>query len=191
MAQETPRQTREGSLIEEAVKASGLSVKKLAANAGMSDTRWRHIVTGWQPAPGGARTPVTAPAKTLARMAFAVGVTPEELAKTGRTDAADLLTRILSDNAWTAGVPYPHTGTAGMTVNALNATVTITAGGAQPGDLDEIDMIAASTTMTARQKLERIRLVLALRAQAEAEEAQAREQQEAAAPDAEASLEQS
>jgi hypothetical protein len=150
MAFETPRQTPEGCLIEGAASASGLSVKKLAANAGISDTRWRHIVRGCQPAAGGGMTPVVGPAPTLARMAFAVGVSADELAETGRTDAAALLERIEAQGEGGA-VPLPS------------------AGGAGP-QADEIDMIYASRTMPAREKLLRIRQVLALRAQVEAEQ---------------------
>jgi hypothetical protein len=148
MAFETPRQTPEGCLIEGAASASGLSVKKLAANAGISDTRWRHIVRGWQPAAGGGMTPVVGPAPTLARMAFAVGVSAGELAETGRTDAAALLARI---EAQGEGGAVPSTGGAGP-------------------QADEIDMIYASRTMSAREKLLRIRQILALRAQVEAEQ---------------------
>lgn len=183
MAHETPRQTREGSLIEAAAKASGRSIRQLAANAGISDTRWRHIVRGWQPAPGGSQSPVNAPASTLARMAHAAGVTPEALAETGRTDAADLLARMNEDSAGTA-----LGGAAGTLAAGGNVTFHSGLRRAVP---DEIDMIAESKTMSPRQKLERIRLVLALRAEAEAEEAQDRAQQEAPAADAEASVEQS
>lgn len=181
MAHETPRQTREGSLIESAARASGRSIRQLAANAGISDTRWRHIVRGWQPAPGGSQSPVNAPASTLARMAHAAGVTPEALAETGRTDAADLLVRMNEDSAGTA-----------LGGAALNVTFTAVAGGARGDDPDEIDMIVDST-MSPERKLRAIRQVLLLRAQAQAEQAEARAQarQEAPAADAEASVEQS
>jgi hypothetical protein len=166
MASENPRQTREGSLIEGAANASGLSVKKLAANAGISDTRWRHIVRGWQPAAGGGVAPVVGPAPTLARMAFAVGISAEELARTGRTDAADLLARIEAQGDG-SGMPLPSTR-------------------ASRSQADEIDMIDASQTMTTRQKLQAIRTVLRLRAELEAEQAA---MQKAPASDAGASEE--
>jgi transcriptional regulator with XRE-family HTH domain len=86
--------------------------------------------------------------------------------------------------------PERARGQMGMTANALNVTATITAGGAQPGDLDEIDMIVEST-LSPERKLRAIRQVLLLRAQAQAEQAEARAQHEAPAPDAEASVEQS
>jgi hypothetical protein len=166
MGHDTPRQTREGSLIEAAATASGLSVKKLAANAGISDTRWRHIVRGWQPAQGGGRNEVVAPALTLARMAFAVGVKPEDLAKTGRTDAAELLARF-DGRGEDSNIPLPVTAGAQAFLPRLNA-------GAADGGADEFEMIEASTSMSPKQKLEAIRLVLRLRMQAEAAEAAAR-----------------
>lgn len=180
MAQETPRQPREGRLIEAAATASGLSVKKLSANAGISDTRWRHIVRGWQPGPGGAVNPVTAPAMTLARMAFAVGVPPEELAKTGRTDAADLLERMDASGADSV-IPMP------ATVHARGFNAPVTVGGPEAG-ADEIEMVYASRSMSPKQKLQTIRMILRLRAEAEAEEDAARKK--APAPDAEAPADQ-
>lgn len=167
MAHETPRQPREGSLIEDAAKASGLSVKKLAANAGISDTRWRHIVRGYQPAPNGTVNPVTAPANTLAKMALAVDVTPEELAKTGRTDAADLLARMKAG------------------AGAVTTTGAVRGVGVMDSGADEIDLIYESISMSAEQKLKAIRQVLHLRAQADAEAAR----RKTPAADAEASME--
>ncbi|MFD6128681.1 hypothetical protein ACFWC2_14225 [Streptomyces diastaticus] len=58
--------------------------------AGISDARWRQIVTGYQTV-GGTYIPVRAPADTLARMAQAAGATAHELADAGREDAADAL----------------------------------------------------------------------------------------------------
>jgi hypothetical protein len=182
MGHDTPRQTREGRLIEAAATATGLSVKKLAANAGISDTRWRHIVKGWQPGPGGGQNPVVAPPLTLARMAFAVGVSPEDLAQTGRTDAAELLAR-MDESGADSVIPLP----ASAVGRAYDARVTIN--GTMEHGADEIDLIYASTSMTSKQKLERIRMVLRLRAEVEAEEAAAREKAPAA-DDAEAQVEQ-
>jgi hypothetical protein len=85
---EVPEQQPEGRLISEALKRSGRSARGAAATAGISDTRWRHIVSGYQPAGAGNYIPVSAPAETLARMAQAVGVTPDQLADAGRGDAA-------------------------------------------------------------------------------------------------------
>lgn len=83
-----PPQRPEGALIQEAAKRSRKSARVLAANAGISDTRWRHIVNGYQPHGQGVYLAVKAPADTLARMAAAVGVSAEELYNVGRADAA-------------------------------------------------------------------------------------------------------
>jgi hypothetical protein len=140
MESNAPPPTREGRLIEDAAKATGRSVRNLAANAGISDTRWRHIVRGWQPTQGGGVAAVRAPALTLARMARAVGVTAEQLAGVERGDAAELLRGLAFEV-----VPEDGNGP------------------------DEIDLIYSSRTMTAEQKLAAIRKVLKLRAQADAE----------------------
>jgi hypothetical protein len=166
MGQQTPRQTREGRLIEDATKASGRSIRSLAANAGMSDTRWRQIMKGSQPGPGGEHIQVVAPALTLAKMAAVLQLDPAELVKTGRTDAAELMSELKTD------------------------IVEVTFAESKPTQhLDEIDLIYRSTTMSPLQKLEMIRMVLELRAQVEQEEA--RKRQEAPTPgDVGASLEQ-
>jgi hypothetical protein len=161
MGHDTPQQTREGSLIETAANATGLSVKKLAANAGISDTRWRHIVRGWQPAQGGGQNPVVAPALTLAKMAFTVGVSPDQLTQAGREDAADLLAR-LGGNGEDGNIPLPVTGQVGVKLPSFR---TIAAG----DDIDEIDLVVASKTMSTEQKLRTIRQILLLRQQRDEE----------------------
>lgn len=80
----------EGLLLAESLRRSGLSQRKAAALAGITEGRWRQIVTGFQGV-GGVRAPVTGPADTLARMALAVGVDADDLANAGRPDAADVL----------------------------------------------------------------------------------------------------
>ncbi|MBT2453334.1 hypothetical protein [Streptomyces sp. ISL-86] len=67
-----------------------MSARKAASQAGLSDARWRQIVSGYQSV-SGAHVPVRAPAETLARMAQVVGVSPEQLAEAGREDAAQEL----------------------------------------------------------------------------------------------------
>ena len=91
----------EGQLIANAQKRLGLSARKAAAAAGISDSRWRHIINGYQPVGQGQTIPVRAPADTLARMASVVGVTPKELAVAGRADAAEELHQIFpADSPW-------------------------------------------------------------------------------------------
>lgn len=183
-------------MIEEAARATGRSIRSLAANAGLSDTRWRQIVKGWQPGPDGTKLEVHAPAMTLAKMAIVVGLEPEQLAQTGRTDAADLVGRF-GDLAKTDSITSDVSTTEAFREAVANyraargATwqrLAELAQGSYPHgtvvrpvtdvDLvplsdnpDEIDLIYASR-MSAREKLLRIRQVLELRALAEAEEAE-------------------
>lgn len=140
-------------------------MRALAANAQISEARWRQVVKGTQPGPEGMPIPARASDKVLARMAIAAGVTPGQLEEAGREDAADLQRLMLNNRA--------------------TAAAATTAAGVD--DADEIEMVARSE-MPTRWKLETIRTILRLRAQLEAEERQARE--EASAVDAEASVEQ-
>jgi transcriptional regulator with XRE-family HTH domain len=80
----------EGSLIKQAQRAMRISQREAARRADLSEARWRQLVSGYMLV---QRTyvPVRSPDKTLARMARAVGVTPEELASAGREDAAAAL----------------------------------------------------------------------------------------------------
>jgi hypothetical protein len=87
-----PAQPPEGRLIAEAAERLGLSIREASRRAGISYGRWRQIVTGQQHVSQGVVAPVrNAPAKTVARMARVVGVTPGDLEKAGRGDAADEL----------------------------------------------------------------------------------------------------
>lgn len=72
-----------------------LSMREAARLAGISATRWRQLETGIFSARG-TDYPERAPAETLARMAQAVGATPEELRTAGRDDAAVILVKILA-----------------------------------------------------------------------------------------------
>jgi transcriptional regulator with XRE-family HTH domain len=71
-----------------------MTQREAARLAGISDARWRQLVTGYQSVGQGHYAPLTARAETLARMAAAVGVTPEQLAEVDREDAAAVLIRI-------------------------------------------------------------------------------------------------
>lgn len=88
---ERPEQPDEGRLIGLAQKRSSLSARKAAAEAGLSEGRWRQIVSGYQTVSAGVYAPVRGPAETLARMAQVVSVTPEQLEQVGRPDAASEL----------------------------------------------------------------------------------------------------
>lgn len=88
---EKPYQRPEGALIARALKLKGLSVRKAAPDAAISDARWRQIMNGHASAGPGQVVPVVGPDDTIARMARVAGVTPDQLREAGRTDAADLL----------------------------------------------------------------------------------------------------
>lgn len=89
------KQTPEGRLIEQhmAARVPRLSARKAAEGAGMSEARWRQIVKGYQPVAKGIKVPVVAPAETLARMAMALGIEGDDLARAGRKDAAEIVRR--------------------------------------------------------------------------------------------------
>ncbi|MET9218945.1 helix-turn-helix domain-containing protein [Streptomyces sp. NPDC088197] len=87
---ERPDAPPEGELIKVALAASGLSQREASRRAGMSDTRWRQIVSGYQSVDG-TPVPVRGRDETLARMAHVVGVRPEQFEDVGRPDAAEEL----------------------------------------------------------------------------------------------------
>lgn len=74
-----------------------------AKEAGMSGTRWRHIVYGEMSAGAGNKAPVRGNARTLAQMAAVVGVTPAQLSDAGREDAAAELRRLQAPELSDAG----------------------------------------------------------------------------------------
>jgi len=83
----------EGKLIKEALRVSGITQREAARRAGISDTRWRQIVAGYQ-AIGGRKVEFRSPDETLARMARVVDVSPEQLEAAGREGAAVALRAI-------------------------------------------------------------------------------------------------
>lgn len=154
MTVDPPPQRPEGKLLQDALQTTGRSIRQVAAEAGMSDARWRQLVKGSMNK-GGHVVEEIAPAHTLARMAQVVGVTAEQLRHADRPDAASALESL----------------TKGSKGGGLQVVASIHAGHAA----DEIDLIYESS-MSATQKLEAIRKVLLLRAQADAEKAAKREQ---------------
>jgi transcriptional regulator with XRE-family HTH domain len=90
---ERPAEPPEGQLIKAALTASPLTQRAAAKRAGISDTRWRQIVSGYQ-AIGGQKVPFRSRDETLARMARAVGVSPEQLEAVGRAGAAAALREV-------------------------------------------------------------------------------------------------
>ena len=98
-----PDQPPEGKLIEAAARDLDLSIREAARRAGISYGRWRQITSGYQNVSPGSYAEVRAPAKTLARMAAVVNVTPGQLTEAGREDAA----RILAETPAAIPVPGP------------------------------------------------------------------------------------
>jgi transcriptional regulator with XRE-family HTH domain len=80
-----------GVLIAAALRTAGISKREAARRAGISEGRWRQIASGYQVVSPGVYAQVRGPAATLARMAAVAGVTPEQLTKAGRDDAACLM----------------------------------------------------------------------------------------------------
>jgi len=67
-----------------------LSIRKAATAAGISEARWRQLESGARSTQLGY-APASAPPGTLARMAHAAGVTPDELRDAGGAEAAAIL----------------------------------------------------------------------------------------------------
>lgn len=87
-----PEQPPEGRLIADAAERHRLSIREAARRAGLSYGRWRQITTGYQNVSPGSYAVVRAPARTLARMAGVVGITPEQMETEGqRPDAAEIM----------------------------------------------------------------------------------------------------
>ena len=88
-----PEPPPEGVLIESARRDAKLSVREAARRAGISEGWWRQVVKGYQSLSGGSFGAVRAvPAETVAKMARAAGVTPEQMEGEGRRpDAAKIL----------------------------------------------------------------------------------------------------
>lgn len=152
MSAEQPSQRPEGKIIQEALKADGRSIRQVAPLAGISDARWRQLVKGSMQVSPGVHRPEIAPALTLARMADVVGVSADQLREAGRDDAAQALEKLREP-----------------------AEVAPTPAASSDRPVDEIDLIYASTTMTAAEKLHAIRMVLELREQAARESAARKE----------------
>lgn len=67
-----------GARIAEARAKLGLSKREAARRAGISDSRWRQIESGWQ-TKNGVRQPAQTTAETLEQIAEVVGLDPDEL----------------------------------------------------------------------------------------------------------------
>lgn len=127
---EKPDQRPEGELIAHALqrREPKLSQRRAAEMAGMSEARWRQIVSGNMSAGGGNYVPVVAPADTLANMADVVGVTPEQLMDAGRGDAAQELhnlrrNRTVAFPVGSAGDPVDLTKLSAAELEAVKAVI--------------------------------------------------------------------
>ncbi|WP_406501514.1 helix-turn-helix domain-containing protein [Streptomyces sp. NBC_01590] len=89
-----PEPPREAPLIEAARKQQRLTVRETAKKARISEALWRQITSGYESVGNEKYREVRAKAETLARIAQVVGVTPEQLTKVGREDAAEALEEI-------------------------------------------------------------------------------------------------
>lgn len=108
--QTRPEPPPEGRLIADAADRLSLSIREAARRAGISYGRWRQIVMGYQNVSPGEFAVVRAPAKTVARMAQAAGVTPEQMEAEGeRPDAAQELREILRQQEDSRAAAPPFT----------------------------------------------------------------------------------
>jgi hypothetical protein len=99
-----PAPPPEAELIRLARQARGLSPEDAADRTPVriGGFRWRQIENGYK-GKSGASDPVKAPDKTLAHMAYTVGVTPSRLMEVGRDKAAEILREIQIQNAGQSG----------------------------------------------------------------------------------------
>jgi hypothetical protein len=136
-----PPQPPEGALLHKAMIRKRLSARQAGPLAGISEGRWRQIVAGYMSARG-QYIPVTAPAKTLAHMAAAMDLTPDDLIKADRPDAAEILEDLIRSGA------APTRGSA-------------------PQDEEEALVKVMRSNLTDEQKKALVQLLIAERAAAE------------------------
>lgn len=91
MDTEKPVRPAEGALLRDARTARGMSIEQAARAAGYSGSRWRQIESGYATVEAGVYRAIKARPDTLATMARAVGITPDQLDRAGRPDAAEHL----------------------------------------------------------------------------------------------------
>lgn len=95
MSETAEYQRPEGRLIQEVADSKGVSMRALAEAIGMSEARVRNIVNGYQAVGQGQRISIHGPEDTVAKMAGALKISPEQLEAAGRPDAAHALRRRL------------------------------------------------------------------------------------------------
>lgn len=89
-----PEPPPEAPLIDAARRQRRITVRELARQARISEALWRQIVSGYESLGAGQYREVRAKPETLARIALALGLTPEQLTRVGREDAATALEEI-------------------------------------------------------------------------------------------------
>ena len=87
----------------------------------ISGTRWRQLEDGYRAVKGFGRLPESAPAVTLAGMAYVTGVTPAELHAEGHHEAADDLARLIEERAREDGGTQAEAARMARTVTGLGA----------------------------------------------------------------------
>ena len=92
-----PEPPREAPLIDAARKRARITVREAARQSRVSEAHWRQIISGYESLGGGQYREVHAKPETLARIAQVVGITPDQLVKVGREDAAQALEEITPD----------------------------------------------------------------------------------------------
>lgn len=85
-----PDPTPEGALIKARLKRIGLSQRALAEKVKLSEARVRQVINGYASIGAGRTTEVVAPAETVARLALAAGIVPDDM-RSARSDAASLM----------------------------------------------------------------------------------------------------
>lgn len=104
-----PSPPKEAVLIKLVREAANVSTAEAARSAGISKARWSQVESGYESRLGRYR-PVIARAGTLARMAHALGISPQRLETEGnRPDAALVLAEIVRREA-SAAEPEPDPG---------------------------------------------------------------------------------
>ena len=146
-----PEQPPEGRLIHDAADHLDLSIREAAKRAGISYGRWRQITVGYQNVSPGSFAAVHAPAKTLAKMAKVVGITPAQLTDAGRDDAALILAELLR--------PEPVIASGGITLPRMSVDATAVDDAA--ADAMESAVAIALTSRRERQIWAELRRALA------------------------------
>jgi transcriptional regulator with XRE-family HTH domain len=88
---EQPDQSPEGELISQVMAREGLTIRGLARDLKMSDTRIGQIVRGYQTLKADTFFAVRGPTKTVARIAELLKIDPADFDGAGRSDVADLM----------------------------------------------------------------------------------------------------